>query len=178
MTATYTVDVTEVDDFAKVLQRYPEIARTVFQDALAESVILVVSYIQPLTPVNTGFLRGSITGNVEVLGGGVGGLADMRGIVESDVDYALDVEIGLPAGTWIDDIESLKRWAHLVLGNENAAYAVRASIFARGTRIHPHGSRGYYMFARGWFGAKPFVSKRFVDALAEITAKVGRAHAR
>ena len=106
----------------------------------------------------------------------MGGVAEMRGIVESDVDYALDVEIGLPAGTWIDDIESLKRWAHLVLGDENAAYAVRASIFARGTKIHPHGSRGYYMFARGWLQARPFVSKRFSMVPGEITARIGREH--
>lgn len=159
----YVVDAYDVEQFAKVLKRYPDIARAVIKDTMASSVVYVISRIQPLTPVNTGALRNSISGFVEELTviGSVGGV--VRGIVESDMEYAQAVEMGTDPH-WVP-IEPLKRWAHLVLGDESAAYAVQAKIARVGTV-------GYGMFAFGWREAQPWVAARFDQALYKIVQKV------
>ena len=176
-TGTYTVQAGDVENMAEAMAQFPRVYREVVIEAMTDVVIYVTGEVQKLTPVNTGFLRGSIGGRVEALGsiGTLGG--EITGIVDSPIEYALDVEVGLPPGTWIDDIESLKRWAHLVLGDENAAYAVRAAIYRRGTRIHPHGQRGYWMFARGWLAAKPGVNKTFSLMPNRIVRRVTQLYA-
>lgn len=175
---TYTVQAAEIDAMAEVVARYPVIARRVLTGTMTEAVLLVAGEVMRLTPVNTGFLRNSIGGRVEQLGSisSLGG--EVTGIVEAGAHYALDVELGLPPGTWIEDIAQLKRWAHLVLGDEDAAYAVRAVIFARGSRVHPHGQRGYWMFARGWKQARPGVSKLFQLVPRRITDQIGDLYGR
>jgi len=175
---TYSVKAADVDAMAKVVARYPELARAVMIDTMTEAVYLVAGEIMRLTPRNTGNLIGTIGGRVEQLGsiGSLGG--EVSGIVEAGADYALDVEMGLPPGTWISDIDALKRWAHLRLGDEDAAYGVRAAIFNRGTRVHPHGQRGYWMFARGWKNARGGVAKLFALVPKRVVEKIGALYGR
>jgi len=159
-TATYKIDDSQVRAWSKVLAMYPELAEPIVVTAMKKSIYAVVAEIKPRTPVNEGDLLGSIAGRVETLGtiGQIGG--EIRGIAESNLDYAFPVEIGRQPGTWVP-IEPLKRWARLVLGDEGAAYAVRAKIYSKGIK-------GRFMFARGWMEARPLVKGFFLDAQEEI----------
>jgi hypothetical protein len=60
--------------------------------------------------------------------------------------------------------EPLIRWAAVVLGDGDAGDAVRWSIFKRGTK-------GKFMFAKGWRESRGWVSNRFKQALAQITKR-------
>jgi len=162
--ATYQVEAFDVELFSKALERFPEIARDVILETMKESIVYLVGRIQVVTPINTGTLRDSIDGRVEELAamGSVGGA--IRGIAEAGAEYALPVELGLPSGHWVP-IDPLKRWAHLVLGDENAAYAVR-------WHIHEHGTDGYGMFAYGWRDAHPWIVRRFDRALSQLAERI------
>lgn len=88
--------------------------------------------VRERTPIATGLLRASIGEEVE-LGGG--NFATGRIFVQDEAaTYALYVEEGSRPHT--PPIEPLKRWALLVLGDEQAAWRVRAKIRREGTRGH------------------------------------------
>lgn len=78
-----------------------------------------------LAPVNDGNLRDSIRGEWRGLGG--------RWF--SDVPYAPYVENG-SRPHW-PPIDPLKEWARKVLGDEDAGYAIAASIAKNGTKAQP-----------------------------------------
>ena len=175
-TANYQVEAPELERIQAALEQYPRIAYGILSRAMSETVVTVTSNIKremqrPTRrgqrgamgrPIDQGRLIGSIGGRVEAIGGTMGGVTQsLQGIVDAGgVDYALGVEVGQPPGTNVP-IEPLKRWAHLKLGDENLAYPVRAVI-------RKHGTKGYFMFARGWLRSQRWVRKRFRRALRDI----------
>lgn len=167
MVAEYEVHTEELDAAAAALQRYPQIARDVLTTSMSRAVMQVSSEVKRRTPVYMGRLVGSIGGRVEAFGGGISPLGgEIRGIVDTPVDYALPVEVGRRPGSW-PPIDKIARWCHLVLGEEGAAGAVAAKIFHQGTEPRA-------MFARGWVASKPWVKNEFKRALREIVQRLAR----
>ena len=89
---------------------------------------------------------------------------DITGIVGTDKEYALAVELGRRPGS-LPPLEPLIRWAAVVLGDGDAGHAVRWAIFKRGIK-------GKFMFARGWREVYPRVTERFKQALSEIVKRL------
>jgi len=178
-TADYTVTSPDLERVQGMLDAYPQVSYDVLSRAMAETVDTVSSNIKremqrPTArgqrgamgrPIYQGQLISAIGGRVETIGGALA--PSLRGIVDAgDVDHAAAVEFGQPPGT-IVPIEPLKRWAHLKLGDEDLAYPIRAVI-------RKHGTKGYYMFARGWLRSQRWVSLRFRRALKDIVNTLRR----
>ena len=95
---------------------------------LWKSVNKVVELAKGYAPVDTGLLRNSITfypiwpGSAEYL-------------ITDGVDYGIHVEYGTSPHS--PPIGPLKLWSRRVLGDEKAAYAVRAGIAKYGTPAQP-----------------------------------------
>jgi HK97 gp10 family phage protein len=85
----YEVEFRGLDEQIKRLGRLDLNARRQMKQAMARSVLKLVSSIKPLTPVDTGRLRGSITGSIKVLGN-----KEVIGIASTRVNYAGFVEFG------------------------------------------------------------------------------------
>jgi hypothetical protein len=120
------------------------IAEQVFLPAVEEATLLAQREIVSNTPVGaTAILRGSVQQAVEVIRGTP---VQFHGTVESAQPYSVAVEEGTRPH-WAP-IGPLKLWARRILGDEDAAYAVRAAIARRGTR-------GQRFFARGVEAASP-----------------------
>lgn len=161
--AEYSVSTEGVRETAALLAKFPEISREETQKAMVSSVKQVASDVKGFTPVYMGILRSKIGGTVEVVGGP---MPSVKGIVHSGgVPYALPVELGRRPGKW-PPIGPLKRWAHLVLGDEGAAWAVAAKIFKKGIRPRA-------MFAKAWRRNKDWVNARFVLARDRIVKRLG-----
>lgn len=161
-TGTYEINFREVERMRRLLAKYPEIASRELGAAMRDSVRHTEQIVQKLTPVYSTRLRRSIVGRVEQ--SIAGGQPSITGIVGTDKEYALPVELGRRPGS-MPPLEPLIRWAAVVLGDGDAGPAVRWAIYRRGTK--PRG-----MFARGWRQARGWVSKRFARALTQIVKGV------
>jgi hypothetical protein len=162
-TAEYTVDVEGGDDLRNRLRRYPQIAQAVLVPAMKRSVIHTSGNVKDFTPVYMSRLVNAIGERVESIGG------EIKGVVHAgDVKYAVDMEVGPPAGRW-PNMEALRRWAHLVLGDADAAPAIARALFEGRSRVQ---RRPYAMFAKGWKAAKGWVSREFRRARDEIVRRL------
>lgn len=160
---TYTIDFQEAERMSQLLAKYPAIAGDELAQAMNESVSRVTKAVQRFTPLYSTKLRQSIVGRVEtsILGAQA---PSITGTIATDLVYALPVEVGRRPGS-LPPREPLIRWAAVVLGDGDAGDAVRWAIFKRGTK-------GKFMFARGWRDTRGWVSERFKRALGQIVKRL------
>jgi len=158
LTVTYDVDLSDIDELNRRLAQYPRMVGEVMQPAMSRSVMLLAGNVKRETPVYQGRLRSSIGGRVESLGGNV------RGTVYTNLVYGPPVEMGREPGSF-PPVEPLKRWAHLVLGDESLGFVVARAIFRRGTQ-------GRYMFAKGLERSLNAIRSHFARALRELVQKL------
>lgn len=172
MVAEYTVKVKGLAKLQKKLAAYPQIVGKVMHSAMLDSTKKLKENIKiemhrPTRrgvrgrlgmPIHQGRLLGSIADEVQGIGGRI------VGSVGTDVEYGPAVEYGRPPGSW-PDIEAITRWAKLKLGDEGAGYMVARSIFR-------HGTKGYFMFARGWLASQAWIRARFRKGLKEAVKKL------
>lgn len=161
--AEYTVRVVGLEELRERLRRYPEIAQAVMIPTMKRAVIHTAGNVKRFTPVYQARLISAIGGRVEAMGGNVEGFVQASG-----VEYAIDMEVGPPAGRW-PNMENLRRWAHLVLGNVEAAGAVAKALFEGRSRVQ---IRPYAMFAKGWLKSKGWVRNEFKRARDEIVRRL------
>ncbi len=164
VTGSYEINFQEAERISNLLAEYPQIAGDEMQKAMLHAVRITRLAVQKYTPVYTTQLRRSIVGRVER--NIVGQAADVTGIVGTDKEYALAVELGRGPGS-LPPEEPLIRWATVVLGDGEAGKAVRWAIFHRGTKKPPKA-----MFARGWREVYPRVVARFKQALSAIVERL------
>lgn len=112
-------------------ERLDAATRATIYPAIDEAVMLLTREVKSRTPVGaTEAARGSIQGATEIVRGR---RLDVRGTVTSALPYvAGPLEFG-SRPHWAP-IAPLKLWAKRILGDESAAWAVRAAIAKRGTR--------------------------------------------
>lgn len=155
--ASYTVRIEGLEELQERLRRFPEISREELGTAMQRVVITLANNIAGHTPVYMNRLKPAILGSpkVEMIGAGV------RGTVDSgDIPYALGLEIG-PAARWPEDMEALRRWCKLVLGDEGLALAVASALAEGRSQVQ---KRPYAMFARGWVETVEYAREQFVGA--------------
>lgn len=160
--AAYEIKMIGDKQIRAALARYPQISQDVLKPTTTRAVILVESAIKPHTPVHMGRLISSIHHQVTPIGGG-----DVQGVVGTNVDYAIPVELGRPPGSF-PPMEPIKRWCHLVLGDEGLWFVVARAIATRGTAPRA-------MFATGWKESIGAVRAMFDQALKEIVRRIARA---
>lgn len=149
--ATYNVELESISEQIALLEQFPDISEKRIVPAMKRSVVHTQGNVRKFTPVFQGRLRSSIDWSVvESIGGAI------QGIVDTDVEYAVPVEFGRKPGSF-PPIEPLRRWAHLVLGDSKAAYAIARKIFFRG--IPPRN-----MFLKGLAASVRFIGTQFEKA--------------
>ena len=161
MPAEYTVELEGIEEIDAYLARFPQIVQEETGDAMRRAVFVVRANVQRETPRYQGRLVSSIGGRVESVFGG-----RVEGVVYSDLEYAVPVELGRQPGSF-PPLEPIRRWCHLVLGDESLAFVVARKIATVGTRPRA-------MFAKGWLASKAMVSSLFQQALARIVARIRR----
>ena len=166
-TGTYSVRIEGLEETLARLREYPQIVVRVMNSTMRRVVIRLADNIGSHTPVYMNRLKTAILASpkVEVMGG------DIRGVVDaSDVPYAMDMEVGPPAGEW-PDMAALRRWCHLVLNDASLAGAVAQALYEGRSRVQ---RRPYAMFARGWDDTAPWAEGEFERALVRIVEELAR----
>ena len=148
-----------IEDWKVTPERAQEITLFSLELAMHRAVAIVTDEVVPLTPMAFGFLRNSIAQGHEVTVQN----PNVFGKVSSPLSYALPVETG-SRPHWAP-IGPLKLWAKRILGDEAAAYAVQWAIARRGTK-------GWFMFKKGFAQAKPKVERWFAQVTQEIIDKL------
>lgn len=114
-----------------------EVGKRVLWRAMNKMHELATRYV----PVNEGALKASIKLSPKYPGA-------VSYILSVGVDYGIHLEFGTRPH-WIP-IKPLKEWSRLVLGDEDAAYAVQAAIAKRGTRAQPFMRPAYLQVKDFW----------------------------
>lgn len=133
MTDDITVDLTEWDKFATLLDRDSvRILDKHMTNAMDGSLNWLLDRITTETPVNFGLLRGSFGTEIH------GTPFDMTGIVGTALIYGLPVEMGRKAGR-MPPVDAIKLWVVRKLGlkgqaADQAAWAIAISIGRKGTK--------------------------------------------
>jgi hypothetical protein len=137
----------------------PKIVDEELVPAVEFGVNLMQQTIVPLTPVGvTGMLRSGI--QTSVLGVGV----DLVGKVFNPIAYGLPVETG--SRPHFPPVAPLELWVRRKL--DVAAGKAHQVAFLIARKISRHGTKGVFMFKRGFDAAKPRVEQRFQTALVRI----------
>lgn len=145
----FKVDVTDLVRLAQACPGAIDALGEEMSRAMEESGMLLTTMVAARTPVNYGMLRDSITwpagfeqeGSILDTLRGIIGASALVGVGTSTSEYVDYVEEGTEAH-WAP-IGPLKIWAMRALGDEKAAYGVRAKIAKSGTQ-------GAHMFQRAW----------------------------
>jgi hypothetical protein len=166
------IDVSEVLDFAILLQRAPEIVRPELHRAALEGSLLLERAVKDLTPVGIGGgggLRGSIAAQPTAQLG-----EEVIGVVGTAMAYAVPVELG--TRPHFPPIQPLKDWVRLKLDirDDDEAEGVAWAI-AR--KIAVHGTEGVHMFRDAFEQNRRQVVGMFEAAHGRIVAKLAAGHA-
>lgn len=124
-------------------ERLDAATRETIYPAIDEATMLLLREVKSRTPVGaTEAARGSIQAATEIVRGR---RLEVRGTVSSALPYIMPLEHG--SRPHVPPIAPLKLWAKRILGDESAAWAVRALIAKRGTRARK-------MFETGFWASK------------------------
>lgn len=162
----YSIETKGIEEAAKLLSEYPEIAYDELVKTMVKVVFQVSSDAREFAPVNMGMLRSKIGGHVKPVGGM---MRSPQGIVHSGgVPYALTMEKGRRPGKF-PPLAPIRRWCHLVLGNADLAFLVARKIAREGIQ-------GRYFFWRAWKKNQEWVSRQFElarDRIVQRLADIG-----
>ncbi len=159
----------ELEALIERLRRYPEIVVGEVEPTFSRIVIRLADAIGRHTPVYRNRLKTAILSSprVEVQPGPVG--SEVVGFVSAmDIPYAMDMEVGPPAGIE-PDMGELRTWAGRVLGDEDAAGDVAVALYEGRARVQ---RKPYAMFARGWKETIGFAGGQFRGMLGRIVDKL------
>ena len=135
--------------------------------AMKASVVYLEGKVKPLTPVNVGRLRSSITHAVEK---GPGGRT--VGMVGSNVVYAPFVELGTKPH-W-PPFTPISYWVQRKLGVPPAAKEHYAVVRGVQAAIARRGTKAVEMFQKGFEDAKGFIEKQFEGAMDRILGRLAK----
>jgi len=165
-TGTYEIEGgKELEALVARLRRYPEIVAGEVVPTFSRIVIRLADAIGRFTPVYRNRLKTAILGSprVERVGSEVVGLVSAM-----DIPYAMDMEVGPPAGME-PDMGELRKWSARVLGDEEKAVDVAVALFEGRARVQ---KRPYAMFARGWKETAGYARSQFRGMLGRIVGKL------
>lgn len=136
--------------------------------AMTRAVAVVETNVIEHTPVgDSGFLRGSILGEVET---------PLYGVVGTNAEYAVYVEEGRKAGTQ-PPVEALLDWVRRsakgrqflsALRSSNRRITARQAAFILARKIGRRGTQGQQMFEKGLNNSTPSLDAIFDAAIDNI----------
>jgi len=126
------VNTTDIDE-----DKVTDVLKRILMRSAFKMEELAINY----APSDQGNLRANITVFPEILSN--------RYVLTSKMPYSEAMEYG--SKPFYAPIGPLKEWARRKLGDEGAAYAVRAKIAKVGIRAHPFMRPAYYEVVNFWF---------------------------
>lgn len=136
----------------------PKVVQEELVAATEFAVNLAQATIVPLTPIDTGLLRGGIQTSVSP------GPVDIVGRVFNPLAYALPVEMG--TAPHFPPPAALEAWGRRKLGQEGLGFVLARAISKRGTK-------GAFMFKRGLEACRGRIEGRYAEAMARVVARLG-----
>jgi hypothetical protein len=159
----YDIDLSDLEKQLKTLERYDEIAARHLTGAMQQSVIILEGSAREFAPVYQGRLRQSI-GSEVVRDAAPGSIVGRVGSSLRGEVYPLVMELGRPPGK-MPLVEALRRWAHLVLGDEGLAFVVARAIGRRGIK-------GRFFLKQAFEKNQARIGQFFTDALAALAKEL------
>lgn len=156
---SYQGELRGMDEQIEKLVKYEQIAALPLERAIFKSVVDMQGTARQEAPVFRGILRNSIDTEVKDEGR-LSIVGRVFSNLRSEV-YPAVMEAGRAPGSF-PPIEPLKRWAHLVLGDERLAYPVARAIARRGIK-------GRFFMKKAYDKNKTGILAHFKKALDEIT---------
>lgn len=152
----YTIDTSDVTEVVTALFSTENALREGLQVTTNKAVGLYENAVAGFTPVNSGALRGSITTAV------TGTPVSLHGEVVTDIIYGWPVEEGRRPGR-MPPVDAIQLWVTRKLGiggleARRVAYVIARAIGRRGTK-------GAFMFKKGFEQMTPIVKRMFDDAI-------------
>lgn len=157
------VDASQVIAFAEKLNQFDSALNGEARRTMQQSVDVVEAQVAAYTPVNTGTLRAGTT--TDILGAGF----NIQGVVMNPVMYALPVEEGRKPGR-MPPVGAIQLWViRKGIGNRNDS---QSTAFMIARAIGRRGTKGAYMFKRGYQAALPMVKKLWADFPGRVVRRL------
>lgn len=164
MTLTIKVDLTEVLAMAQHMPELNTAVKLFSGIAMEKSLDVAQTAVAEETPVNYGALRASVGKQT------IGSPFPFAGEVFSPLDYASPVEFGRKPGRR-PPTEAIEAWVIRKLGYKGKQARSVAFLIARA--IGRRGTRGAFMFKRGFAVAEPVIIKIWESVPAMAIQAVG-----
>ncbi len=163
MSLRIDIDTDDIDDVIRELTRFNRVVGDEIERGMRLSMDVFHQAVIGFTPVNSGSLRGSIEANVK--GSGV----KYQGELTTPLPYGEAVEFGRKPGK-PPPTAAIKMWVirkGIATGAEadSVAFLIARAIGKRGTK-------GAFMFKRGFAQAKPAVLRYWQGVPARIIGKL------
>jgi hypothetical protein len=157
------VDASQVIAFAEKLYQFDSALNGEARRTMQQSVDVVEAQVAAYTPVNTGTLRAGTT--TDILGAGF----NIQGIVINPVEYAYHMENGRPPGP-PPPVEAIQLWVIRKgiadrSNSKSVAFLIARAIGRRGTK-------GAFMFKKGYQAALPTVKKLWADFPGRVVRRL------
>lgn len=157
------VDASQVTAFSQKLGTFESVMGSEARRTMQQSVDVVEAQVAAYTPVNTGTLRAGTT--TDILGAGF----NIQGVVMNPVMYALPVEEGRKPGR-MPPVGAIQLWViRKGIGNRNDS---QSTAFMIARAIGRRGTKGAYMFKRGYQAALPTVKKLWADFPGRVVRRL------
>jgi hypothetical protein len=172
MTDTIRVDLSELRKFLDQTEGAERVAEREATRTMQASLSAIEEQVVARTPVNTGALRGA-TATELFRGTGL----NMRGMVLNPLVYGMPVEYGRKAGK-MPPPAAIQYWVQRkgitftddqgkIISAEATAWLIARAIGARGTK-------GAFMFKRGFEAAEPHVLAAWDSLLSRIVKELAK----
>lgn len=157
------VDASQVIAFTEKLYQFDTAFNGEARRTMQQSVDVVEAQVAAYTPVNTGTLRAGTT--TDILGAGI----NIQGVVMNPVMYALPVEEGRKPGR-MPPVEAIQLWViRKGIGDRDKS---RSTAFLIARAIGRRGTKGAFMFKRGYQAALPTVKKLWSDFPGRVVRRL------
>lgn len=158
-----SVDTGQVTAFATKLGTFEGVLGSEARRTMQQSVDVVESQVAAYTPVNQGALRAGTT--TDILGRGV----NIQGVISNPLVYALPVENGRKPGR-MPPVDAIQLWVIRkgIAGRDDS----RSVAFLIARAIGRRGTKGAFMFKKGYQAALPTVKQLWSDFPGRVVRRL------
>lgn len=158
-----SVDANSVIAFVEKLHQFDSTLNSEARRTMQQSVDVMEAQIAAYTPVNTGTLRAGTT--TDILGRGF----NVQGVIVNPLTYAVAVENGRKPGR-MPPIDAIQLWVIRkgIAGRDDS----RSVAFLIARAIGRRGTKGAFMFKKGYQAALPTVKQLWSDFPGRVVRRL------